>query len=168
MHTRATTYRRAGFLRLAAAVVAAVLALAVTGCSKIKEISVTSIGVKYITPVSSRSVEGVLLLGVDNPAMGFTVSNVDGVVHYYDKTMGFLTAGTIPVMARTSQVYELPCTATLAQDVSILDVLAIAARRSLEGATADVTLNISLSNGRRKGIKLKFKNIDLGQEEQQQ
>ena len=146
------------------AIAAAIVLLLAGGCSKIKEIQVTSVGVKYITPVSARSVEGVLLLGIDNPAMSFTVSDVDGVLRYYDRVMGSFTAGTVPVMARTSQVYELPCTATLAEGVSFLDVMAIAAKRSLDGMTADVTLNIKLGNGKGKGTKLKFKKIDLSSE----
>ena len=39
------------------------------GCdvAKIKDLSVTSVGVKYLVPTSSRSMDAVLLLGLDNP-----------------------------------------------------------------------------------------------------
>ena len=165
MQSTDTIFRTAPKIRTLIIAMAAAIALILAGgCSKIKEIQVTSVGVKYVTPVSARSVEGVLLLGIDNPAMGFTVSNVEGVIRHYDRVMGFFTAGTVPVMARTAQVYELPCTATLAEDVSFLDVMAIAARRSLDGMTADVTLNIKLGSGNGKGMKLKFKKIDLSSE----
>jgi hypothetical protein len=59
------------------------------------------------------------------------------------------------------QVYELPCTALLADQVSLLDLLALAAKRSLNGMTVDVKLRVSLKDG--KGTVLTFNNIDLTQ-----
>ena len=52
------------------------------GCdvAKIKDLSVTSVGVKYLVPTSSRSMDAVLLLGLDNPSISFTVQDVTGVV----------------------------------------------------------------------------------------
>ena len=103
-------------------------------------VSVTSVGVKYLVPTSSRSMDAVLLLGLDNPSISFTVQDVSGVVKHYDREIAHFTAGELPVQARSVQVYELPCTAVLADKVSLLDLLAIAARRSMEGMTADVKL----------------------------
>ena len=153
------------FLRtMIKALAAAALAAALSGCGdlrKVKDINVSSCGIKYITPTSSRSVEGVLLMGIDNPAMTFTVSDVDGTLQYYGRTLGFFTAGELPVQAHSSQVYELPCTAALAEKVSLLDIMAIGAKRSLEGLKVDVTLHVKLRNG--MGTTLKFKDIDVSQ-----
>lgn len=133
------------------------------GCdvAKIKDLSVTSVGVKYLVPTSSRSMDAVLLLGLDNPSISFTVQDVSGVVKHYDREIARFTAGELPVQARSVQVYELPCTAVLAEKVSLLDLLAIAARRSMEGMTADVKLRVSLKGG--KGTVLTFNGIDLSQ-----
>ena len=51
--------------------------VAVTGCdvAKLKDLSVTSVGVKYLVPTSSRSMDAVLLLGLDNPSISFTVQD---------------------------------------------------------------------------------------------
>ena len=123
------------------------------GCdvAKIKDLSVTSVGVKYLVPTSSRSMD----------AISFTVQDVSGVVKHYDREIARFTAGELPVQARSVQVYELPCTAVLAEKVSLLDLLAIAARRSMEGMTADVKLRVSLKGG--KGTVLTFNGIDLSQ-----
>lgn len=136
-------------------------AVAVSGCNvaKIKDLKVTSVGVKYLVPTSSRSMDAVLLLGLDNPSVDFTVDDVRGVVRYYDREMVHFTAGELPVQARSIQVYELPCTALLAEKVSLLDLLAIAAKRSLDGMTADVMLHVKLKNG--AGTTLSFNNLDL-------
>jgi hypothetical protein len=137
--------------------------VAVTGCdvTKIKDLTVTSVGVKYIVPTSSRSMDAVLLLGLDNPSISFTVQDVSGVVKHYDRELAHFTAGELPVQARSAQVYELPCTAVLSDKVSLLDLLAIAARRSMEGMTVDVKLRVSLKGG--KGTVLTFNGLDLSQ-----
>ena len=137
--------------------------LGLWGCdvAKIKDLSVTSVGVKYLVPTSSRSMDAVLLLGLDNPSISFTVQDVSGIVKHYDREIARFTAGELPVQARSAQVYELPCTAVLSDNVSLLDLLAIAARRSMEGLTADVKLRVSLRGG--KGTVLTFNGIDLSQ-----
>ena len=149
-------FRKIGiFVALVAAV------LAVSGCSvaKIKDLKVTSVGVKYLVPTSSRSMDAVLLLGLDNPSITFTVDDIRGVVKYYDREMVHFTAGELPVQGKSVQVYELPCTVVLADKVSLLDLLAIAAKRSLDGMTADVKLHVKLRNG--AGTTLTFNGLDL-------
>jgi len=137
--------------------------LAVSGCAvtKIREIRLTNVGVKYIVPTSSRSLDAVLLLGIDNPSISFTAQDVTGVVKQYGRELGKFTAGQLPVQAKSVQVYELPCTVALSEKVSLLDLLAIAARRSMDGLTADVKLRVSLKGG--KGTVLTFNGIDLAQ-----
>ena len=137
--------------------------LAVSGCAvtKIRDIRLTNVGVKYIVPTSSRSLDAVLLLGIDNPSISFTAQDVSGVVKQYGREIGKFTAGQLPVQAKSVQVYELPCTVALSEKVSLLDLLAIAAHRSMEGLTADVKLRVSLKGG--KGTVLTFNGIDLAQ-----
>lgn len=137
--------------------------MAVSGCAvtKIRDIRLTNVGVKYIVPTSSRSLDAVLLLGIDNPSISFTAQDVSGVVKQYGRELGKFTAGQLPVQAKSVQVYELPCTVALSEKVSLLDLLAIAAHRSMEGLTADVKLRVSLKGG--KGTVLTFNGIDLAQ-----
>ena len=150
--------RKIGLLALA---VATLLAVSGCGISKIRQIRITSVGVKYVVPTSSRSVDGVLLLGIDNPSLSFTAQDVQGVVKSYGRELAHFTAGELPVQARSVQVYELPCTAALSEKVSLLDLLAFASKRSMEGMTVDVKLRVSL--GRGKGTTLTFNDIDLSQ-----
>lgn len=146
---------------IGALLLAVLLGLWSCDVAKIKDLSVTSVGVKYLVPTSTRSMDAVLLLGLDNPSISFTVQDVSGVVKHYDREIARFTAGELPVQARSVQVYELPCTAVLSDNVSLLDLLAIAARRSMEGLTADVKLRVSLRGG--KGTVLTFNGIDLSQ-----
>lgn len=152
------TVRKIGLL---AVFVIALLAVSGCGVTKIREIRATSVGVKYIVPTSTRSLDAVLLLGIDNPSISFTAQDVQGVVKSYGREIARFTAGQLPVQGRSVQVYELPCTVALADKVSLLDLLAIAARRSMEGMTADVKLRVSLKGG--KGTVLSFDGLDLAQ-----
>ncbi|MBO5562412.1 MAG: hypothetical protein J5939_01690 [Bacteroidales bacterium] len=131
------------------------------GVSKLKDLSVSSVGVKYIVPTSSRSLDAVLLLGLDNPSISFTVKNTEGTVKYYDREMIRFTTGELPVQERSEQVYELPCTAVLSDKVSFLDLLAMAAKRSMDGMTVDIKLHVKLKSG--VGTTLSFDGIDLAQ-----
>lgn len=146
---------------LVLALVAALFAVSDCAVTKIREIRMTSVGVKYVVPTSSRSLDAVLLLGIDNPSISFTAQDVSGVVMQYGRELARFTAGQLPVQAKSVQVYELPCTVALSEKVSLLDLLAIAARRSMEGMTVDVQLRVSLKGG--KGTVLSFKGLDLAQ-----
>ena len=133
-----------------------------SGCSgvrKMKDIKITSVGVKYFVPTSMRSGEGVLTLGIDNPAMDFTISDVDGVVRRGERPLGYLTAGELNLRANTSEIYELPCTATLAEGVSVVEILTLASQKDLDGLTADINLRLTLPNG--MGKTLSFNDLDL-------
>ena len=152
------TVRKIGLL---AVFVIALLAVSGCGVTKIREIRATSVGVKYIVTTSTRSLDAVLLLGIDNPSISFTAQDVQGVVKSYGREIARFTAGQLPVQGKSVQVYELPCTVALADKVSLLDLLAIAARRSMEGMTADVKLRVSLKGG--KGTVLSFDGLDLAQ-----
>lgn len=146
------------FLSILSIAVALVL---VTGCgiSRIGQIEVTSVGIKYVVPTSSKSVDTKLRLGIYNPSVNFTVSDVEGTVKYKGEDFGYLTAGRIDVEKNCEKFYDLPCTATLAENVSLLDVAKLGLKGSLDGLTADLKLHVKLKNG--PGATLKFKDLDL-------
>ena len=140
--------------------VAAVLACS-CGVSKVKDISLTSVGVAYIIPTSLRSMDGKLLLGIDNPAPGFAVQEITGTVRYGDKPIVNFQTGSIELAAKSEQVYELPCTVTLADGASLLDVLVIASKQSLDGLKADIDVQGALKKNGVLRAPFKFRDIDL-------
>ena len=58
--------------------------------------------------------------------------------------------------------YELPCSIALEPGISLLDVLKLSTRRSLDGIKADVNLNVASKNGTLKA-PLSYKNLDLAE-----
>lgn len=150
--------------RILLAVSVAAVCLMAGGCSvsKIKDIKLVSAGVKYIIPTSMRSFDAVLSLGIDNPAMTFNVSEVDGIIRIDDVPFASFTSGELRVEGKKILSYELPCTITLQPGIGFLDVLKLSQRRSLEGIEADISLKVATKNGKFK-TPLSYKNINLAE-----
>ncbi len=140
---------------------AAAFLAASCGVSKIKDIALTSVGLQYIVPTSFRSMDAKLLLGIDNPAMGFTVTEVNGTLRYKDKPIANFVTGSLELQGKTEQVYEFPCTITLAEGASMLDVLLIASQRSLKNLKADVNVQAALKKNGVIRAPFTFKDLDL-------
>ena len=142
-------------------VLLAALMLCSCGVSKVKDISLSSVGIAYIVPTSLRSMDGKLLLGINNPAMTFAVQDVTGTVRYKDKEIVHFRTDGLELQGKTEQVYELPCTVELADGASLLDILVIASRRTLEGLKADVNVQAALKKNGALRAPLTFKDLDL-------
>jgi len=129
------------------------------GLSKMKDIKVTSCALESYSLNGLRSIDAVLAVGIDNPTFAFKVMDVSGIVKYNGEDFASYTADTISVDKKCSKVYDLPCTATLSDGVSLMKLMQIVKNGSLEGFTTDVTATVKLKSG--AGATLKFKNIDL-------
>ena len=147
---------------VAAAMAVAVLVTGSCGVSRIKDIKLVSAGVKYVVPTSLRSLDAMLVLGIDNPAMTFNVSNVEGSIRVDDRPFAVFTAGEMQVQGKQTLAYELPCSVVLEPDITLLDLLKLAGRRSLEGIKADINLNVASKSGKLQA-PLTYKNIDLAE-----
>ncbi|MBQ7708938.1 MAG: hypothetical protein IJT74_03340 [Bacteroidales bacterium] len=140
--------------------VAALLAVS-CGVSKVKDISLSSVGIAYVVPTSMRSMDAKLLLGINNPAMSFAVQEITGTIRYEEKPIAHFSTGSIELEGKTDKVYELPCTVTLAEDASLLDVLVIASKRSLNGLKADVDIQAALKKNGIVRAPYKFRDLDI-------
>ncbi len=144
-------------------VLAAALLLVGCGMSKVKDIAITSVAVDYIVPTSARSVDAKLMLGIDNPARPFAVQDISGVIRYQGKDLAHFVTTGMELEGKTEKVYALPCTVTLADGVSILEVLVIASKGSLTGLTADVDIQAALRKNGVLRAPYHFKDLDISQ-----
>ena len=140
--------------------VAALLACS-CGVSKVKDIALTSVGIQYIVPTSARSMDAKLLLGIDNPSIGFAVQEVTGTIRYNDKEIAHFVTGPLQLEAKSSQTYDFPCTITLAEGASLLDVLIIASKGNLKGLKADVDVQAALKKHGVLRAPFRFRDLDL-------
>ena len=154
------TFKRTIFGIFVALLACAVLS-GCSGLSKVKDIKVTSCGLESYSLKGLRSVDAVLAVGIDNPTFAFKVMDVSGTVKYNGEDFATYTADTVSVEKKCSKVYDLPCSATLSDGVSLKQLMQIAKKGSLEGFTTDVTASVKLKSG--AGKTFKFKNIDLNE-----
>ena len=80
-----------------------------------------------------------------------------------NKPIAHFVTGSIELAPRCEQVYELPCTVTLADGASLLDVLVIASKQSLSGLKADIDVQGALKKNGVLRAPLKFRDLDLSQ-----
>ena len=139
----------------------AALALCSCGVSKVRDMSLTSVGIMYIVPTSARSMDAKLELGINNPAMAFAVQEVTGTVRYNDKELAHFMTGPMQLEGKTEQVYELPCTITLAEGASLLDILIVASKGNLKGLKADVDIYAALKKNGVLRAPFRFRYLDL-------
>lgn len=130
-----------------------------SGLSKVKDIKVTSCGLESYSLKGLRSIDAVLAVGIDNPTFAFKVMDVSGVVKYNGEDFATYTADTVSVDKKCSKVYDMPCTATLNDGISLMKLMQIVKKGNLEGFTTDVTVTVKLKSG--AGKTFRFKNIDL-------
>lgn len=138
-----------------------VLGISSCGVSKIKDISLSSVDIAYVVPTSARSLDAKLLLGIDNPSIDFAVQEVHGTIRYQEKPLAHFRTGGVELKGKTDQVYELPCTVTLDEGASLLDLLVIASRRSLEGLKADIDIQAALKKNGVLRAPWSFKDLDV-------
>ena len=139
----------------------AALVLCSCGVSKVRDMSLTSVGIMYIVPTSARSMDAKLELGINNPAMAFAVQEVTGTVRYNDKELAHFMTGPMQLEGKTEQVYELPCTITLAEGASLLDILIVASKGNLKGLKADVDIYAALKKNGVLRAPFRFRDLDL-------
>lgn len=152
------TFKRT-IIALFVAFLASAILSGCSGLSKVKDIKVTSCGLESYSLKGLRSIDAVLAVGIDNPTFAFTIMDVSGTVKYNGEDFATYTADTVSVEKKCSKVYDLPCTATLNDGISLMKLMQIAKKGTLEGFTTDVSATVKLKSG--AGKTFRFKNIDL-------
>ena len=137
-------------VRLATVLLAVVLFAA---CGKVKDISVTSCDVKSISPNGLRAVDMVLGVGVNDPAMDFTVSDIEGELRNGESTVATFTGGPVEVHKKSDEIYDLPCAVKMGDNLSLFDMLSIVRTKDFSNMKIDVTAQVRLKNGISKTLK---------------
>lgn len=126
-----------------------------SGCVDYKNLKITSFKIDNITPEGLRSVSGTASVGVDNPSAGFSIYNVAGTVKRGGKDFGTFTAEPVKVEPKSSMVYNVSGTMSLASQVSILEVLSTVTSLKVDDFTVDVSCTVKPRGGAAKKIELR-------------
>mgnify|MGYP001772723310 CR=1 FL=1 len=123
------------------------------GCGKFNDIRITSAKLVSLTPSGLRAVDAVMEVGVDNPAMTFTVAYARGTVYYAGKPLMDYSAQPVTVKRRSSEVYEVNARGALAGGVSVLSILGMAGNIDIDRITVDISATLK-AGGRKKDISM--------------
>lgn len=142
--------------------VAAVLTLCLSGCQsieKIRNIKVTTWSLESVTPSGLRSLNAELAVGIENPAMEFTLEDIAGVLYYKGDAMVDYSVEPFTVRRKCTAVYPIFGSARLNGKFSLLSVLGIASNYDLADFTTDIHAKVRLKSGAAKAFD--FKNVPI-------
>ena len=136
---------------------AVLMMLGISGCrsvDKLKDIRVTSWSLESVMPSGLRSLDAEIAVGIENPAMEFTLEDIGGVLYYRGAEFVGYTAEPVRVEGRCTAVYPVRGSAQLIGNFSLLDVLAIARNYDPADFTTDIHAKVRLKSGVSKNINL--------------
>jgi hypothetical protein len=132
-----------------------VILILAAGCNKFKEIELTSFEVESFSPKGMRAVDAVALVGVHNPTVGFTISELKCTVRDGENVIAYLEGEPVTVEKKSDQVYKLPCSVTLDESLSLFQILTLLKNMDFEGCVVDLSALVTLSNGLKKTLEYK-------------
>ena len=133
----------------------AIMVLILGSCAKVKQVGVTSFELDSITPKGLRALTVKMSVGVHNPANEITLSEISGEAVVSGKVIGNVAIAPVVLTARKDSTYKVKADVTLAEGVSVLEVLALAKNKSaIENGTANIYAKAKLKGGPSKKIKM--------------
>lgn len=133
----------------------AFMVLLLGSCAKVKQVGVTSLELDSVTPRGLRALTLTMSVGVHNPVNEITLSEISGEAVVSGKVIGNVAVDPVVLTARKDTSYTVKADLTLAEGVSVFEVLALAKDRSaIENGTANVYAKAKLKGGPSKKIKM--------------
>ena len=133
----------------------AFMVLLLGSCAKVKQVGVTSFELDSVTPKGLRALTVKMSVGVHNPANEITLSEISGEAVLSGKVIGNVAMAPVVLTARKDSTYKVKADVTLAEGVSVLEVLALAKNKSaIENGTANIYAKAKLKGGPSKKIKM--------------
>lgn len=136
------------FMTLIVAVVTMIICL--SGCSgikKLEDIKVTSANIESMTPDGLRGVRLGLAVGVDNPGVQVSLSEISCSFKHSGKVLGMVAVDPFTLHARTEEVYNLKADISLSENTSLFDLGRLMNKAVLEEAVVDFSANVRLKGG---------------------
>ena len=131
------------------------MVLLLGSCAKVKQVGVTSFELDSITPKGLRALTVKMSVGVHNPSNEITLSEISGEAVVSGKVIGNVAMAPVVLTARKDSTYKVKADVTLAEGVSVLEVLALAKNKSaIENGTANIYAKAKLKGGPSKKIKM--------------
>ena len=129
------------------------ISLALVSCGRTKDIRITSYSLASVSPRGFKAVDAVLALGIDNPAMAFTISELEGMVKNNGEPAATFTAEPVTINRKSSDTYEVPCHAALDSGITLADAIKLISSKDFSPYTVDVSFHVKTRSGISKVMK---------------
>lgn len=140
--------------RLVALLLASMLLL-LTGCQKIKDIRITSSRIVSLDVKGLKGADVRLSVGVYNPAGQISISEIEGEVKYSGKVIGRVAIDPVVIKARSEENYDVKAAISIAEGVSLRDLMVFADLRKLGECTVDMSAKAKIKGGGTKKFSVK-------------
>ncbi len=147
--------KRFGIILLAAC-------LLLTSCGKgVKDIALSSFRLVSVSPQGLSGVTMLVEVGVDNPTVGFEITDVNAVLKLDSVPALLLTADQLMVEGRAQKLYTIPLKGQIAEGFNPFQLLRLISDDSvMSRLTADVSARAALRGGLGKNIEMKDIKLD--------
>lgn len=124
-------------------------ALVLVSCTdSYRNLKLTSFSLESIAPHSSKNIEAVASIGIDNPSKAFTVVSVEGVVKTgAQDLLYFYSDEKTQVEGNCLKSYSVPFVGSLADGISLLSLLGSVGADGRDAFKADVKVKVKFKSG---------------------
>ena len=136
--------------------------LLLTSCGKgVKDIALTSFRLLSVSPQGLNGVTLLVEVGVDNPTVGFEITDVNAVLKLDTAPALLLTADQLMVESHAQKNYTIPLKGQIADGFNPFQLLRLISDDSvMSRLTADVSARAALRGGLGKNIEIKDIKLD--------
>ena len=128
----------------------------ICGCSKgVSDIKVTSFDIVSLTPQGLSAVDAVMDVGIDNPLIGFTLSDIKGIVKMDGTPCMTITSQPVTLEGKSDKVYRIPLTGVLSGAFNPFQLLDLVKDKDLSRFKVDATAKVILPGGISKNLEFK-------------
>lgn len=139
--------------------VVSVMALALAGCGKVKDITVTSLQLESIAPQGLKGIDVYMAVGIDNPAFQIGLEDIHGSLKHSGKVLGRVTMDPMVLQRKSAEIYHVKAFLSLGEDAGLRDLLMFTNIEKLYECTVDVSATPRLKSG--LGTPITLKDIPL-------
>lgn len=126
------------------------MVICLSGCSgikKLEDLKVTSANINNLTPEGMRGIRMDVALGVDNPGVQVSLSDISCSFKHSGKVLGIVAVDPFTLHARTEEIYNLKANVSLSENTSLFDISKLMNKAVLEEAVVDFSANVKLKSG---------------------
>ncbi len=138
-------------------VIALFAVMSLTSCKGVKNLRNVDITSASITDITPNGLRGILLdcaVGIDNPGIQISLSEISCDLKHSGKILGKVAIDPFTMKARTEEIYQLKADAQLGKDMTVLELGKFLNKDFVDQITVDIHARGRLKGGLAKRVTL--------------